>query len=144
MTEKVKKPKGFQKGVVSNPYGAKGKNAKVLEKKRESKEKLMASMALVLEKPMDEVRRMAKANNSRGSDALMAAVLVRGVDNGNAIHAQFFMNYTFGRPIDFDPKEDPAQGPTSEVLKDVPKEIIIKVLSEVLRGRSTEPAPVPA
>lgn len=106
------------------------------EWKQMSKKELMPAMAEMLTRPMGEVTRIAKDPNSTGARALMAAVLNRGVYEGSTTAAMFFMSYTFGKPIEHDPKED-QYDPTikgSKVAESLPsfylEEIIRKAASD--------------
>lgn len=142
--KKKKQPTGtkWQKGQSGNPAGLNGKNPIVSAQRRMSRERLMEAIMKVMPMPQDEVEALSVNPSSRACDALIASVMTKGIKSGNPMHAQFFMSYTFGRPLEYDPKDEDQTEVAAEGLKGVPKDLIVGVLRAI--NSVNQPVAIPA
>lgn len=99
--------------------------------KKTSRETLMLAIAKVLTMPVAECEFLSENQSGRSCDALMASVMTKGIKSGNPMHAQFFMTYTFGKPLDYDPEEDEMIDRASELARNIPSEVITQILRGV-------------
>lgn len=126
----------WPKGYCPNPTGRRGVDASVTKARRLSKERLMNAIEKVLPMPVEEVAKMSKAKGVRACDALIASVMMKGIMTGSSMHAQFFMSYTFGRPLEYDPNEEIDIENGAEKAKEVPKDILIALLQGLQNAKS--------
>lgn len=120
--------KPFEKGNKIGAAGRAGKNPIIAVKRAECKEKIMDAIHKIIPMPVEEVEVLAEAKGVKSIDALMAAVMVKGINTGNPYHAQFFMTYTFGRPFEYDPTKDTEIEQTSKDVEGVPRDILVGIV----------------
>lgn len=137
-----KRGRPFEKGNKMSP-GRGGANPIVVQARKESKERLMSAIAKVLPMPVCEVEVLAENSSGRAADALIAAVMMKGIKTGSPMHAQFFMSYTFGRPIDYDPNEEEFIEKVKTNVEGVPKDIIVGLLKGLQNAAQSAPVPAP-
>ena len=60
--------------------------------------------------------------------------MTKGIKTGSFMHAQFFMSYTFGRPLEYDPNDAPELEKAAQSAEGLPKELLVGLLKGLINA----------
>ncbi len=129
---KEKKPRGvpFQKGKSGNPKGLEPVKIDTLILRKHTRNDIMEAICKVMTDKVFDTEILAENPYAPGAQALMASVMVKAIELGCHQRAQFFMSYMFGRPTEYDPKDDTPPPAYKSKMDSVPSHAIIKAMKE--------------
>lgn len=121
----------IEPGTTGNPHGRPRLDYMTQEARALTRSTVITAMHTVMEMPHTEIAKLANIKLSPeaiGAQALMASVLSKAISKGDPKGAQFFMSYLFGRPVEYDPKEDESPAAGSQLANSLSSEILTEVL----------------